>query len=594
MRSVRLPVAGLLIAIIVTLGFFLLFFNRFAGMRSGLGGFGGGDGFVHGALPYRDYFLASSPLNILTSGAVLSIFGDKIIVTRAFGVFERLVIAALLYAWLRRLFSVRDAMIATIVTVVASAGDFTDAISSYNHETLMWAIGSGFAASFALDDKATYRRLLVAAILSGFLAGLAFATKQTMGLGATVFIPIAVALCLLRLAGIRKAAAFVLFFAMGWAVSAGVLVLWLAELGVVHEFLKDTFVKGPAAKGGSPNDFLGREVLVARGLWYDVALGLIGVLLFWNAWRRSGVSANSERPDSFRRVLVPGLLCALAIALGAAVSYAGMPPAKSMAKAVIYLDLFGSLALIFRYFWLWLRGTLSAREAQFALLATVSFVMAFMVSLSYPVFEAMLLPGLAFLLAAALDGLSVRWATLTFVGCGVLLLTQTTLKLDRPFGFEDWNEPPVRTAIDKSTIPELQGLRLPPDMVQFIEGTAAIVKDHAGPKDTIFTYPEMGIFYVVTRHGTPTLSGSHNTDVVSDAFASEEAKRLLAGRPAVLIYGREDEGSLRAKELMWRKGHRAGQRDIIDAMEKLASEYELVRTFNFADSGRLVRVYVRR
>jgi hypothetical protein len=594
MRSVRLPVAGLLIAIIITLGFFLLFFNRFAGVRSGIGGFGGGHGFVHGARPYRDYFMASPPLNILTSGAVVSIFGDAMIVTRAFGVFERLVIAALLYAWLRRLFSVRDAMIATIVTMVASAGDFSDPISSYNHETLMWAIGSGFAASFALDVKATFRHLLVAATLSGFLAGLAFGTKQTMGLGATVFIPAAVALCLLRLAGLRKAAAFILFFAIGWAAFVGVLLLWLGELGVVHEFLKDIFVKGPAAKGGNPNDFLGRELLVAKGLWYDVALGFIGVLLFWNAWRKSGVSPNSDRPDSWRGILAPGLLCAVAIGIGAALSYAGMPPVKSMSKAVIYLAMFASLALIFRYFWLWLRGTLSPREAQFALLATVSFVMAFMVSLSYPAFEAMLLPGLAFLIAAALDGLSVRGATLTFVGCCVLLLTQTTLKLDRPFGFEDWNEAPVPTATEKSTLPELRGLLLPPEMVRFVDGTAGIINEHAGPKDTIFTYPEMGIFYAVTNHGAPTLSGSHNTDVVSDAFASEEAKRLVAGRPAVLIYGREDEGSLRAKELMWRNGHRAGQRDIIDAVEKLASEYELVRTFRFANSGQLVRVYVRR
>jgi len=45
---------------------------------------------------------------------------------------------------------------------------------------------------------------------------------------------------------------------------------------------------------------------------------------------------------------------------------------------------------------------------------------------------------------------------------------------------------------------------------------------------------------------------------------------------------------------MWRNGHRAGQRDIIDAVEKLASEYDLVRTFRFAGSGQLVRVYVRR
>ena len=594
MRSSRLSLVGLLIAIIVTLGFFLLFFNRFAGVRSGLGGFGLAHGFVHGALPYRDYFLASSPLYVLTCGAVVSIFGDAIIVTRSFGVFERLVIALLLYAWLRRLFSVRHAMVATVVTMIASAGDFTDPIASYNHESLMWAIGSGFAASFVLDDESTTGRALIAAMLSGFLAGLSFSTKQTMGLGATVFIPAVVTICLLRLSGIKKAAAFLLSFAIGWALCAGVLLLWLGYLGVIHEFFKDTFVKGPAAKAGNPFDFLRRDVLVGKLLWYDVILGLIPLPLLWGAWRRSGRSGERGQPDTLRTILGLGLMCILTVGLGAILSYAGIPPAKSLAKPSIYLVLFASFALIFPYSWMWLRGTLSHREAQFFLFATVSFVMAFMVSLSYPVFEAMLLPGLGFLIAAALDSLSERGAALIYLTSGVLLFTQTTLKLERPFGFEDWNEAPVRTATDQSTLPELRGLRLPPGMVQFIDGTAAIINDHAGPKDTIFTYPEMGIIYAVTERGAPTQSGSHNIDVVNDAFASEEAKRLLDRPPAVLIYGREDEATLHTRELVWRNGHRAGQRDIIDAVEKLASEYELVRTFKLPGDGRLVNVYVRR
>jgi hypothetical protein len=47
----------------VTLCFFLLYWNRFAGLRSGNGSFNGGMNFLSGILPYRDYFTAGPPLN---------------------------------------------------------------------------------------------------------------------------------------------------------------------------------------------------------------------------------------------------------------------------------------------------------------------------------------------------------------------------------------------------------------------------------------------------------------------------------------------------------------------------------------------------
>ena len=602
LRARRISLVGLLLVLVVTLGFFLLYWNRFAGIRSGLGGYGGGSALLQGLRPYRDYFTAATPLYILTCGAALRIFGNAIAVTRAFGVFERLVIATLIYSWLSRFFAARHALVATIVTMIVSSGDISDPISSYNHETIMWAIGSGFAASFALDDGSSTRTAGVAAIASGFLAGLSFATKQTMGLGATVFIPAVVSLCLLRLAGIRKAATFLLCFVAGWGVSAGLLLLWLNSLHILREFFTDVFLKGPAAKGGSATVFLRRDLSLAHALWLAASLGLIGVPLLWKAFRRTGVAGWSPGPGSYRSIFEAGLLCAAAVATGAIASYAGVPIAPylniphldGLAKPAIFLDVFATLALLACYSFLWLRGTLSGREAQFFLLVTVSFVMAFMVSLSYPVFEAMLLPGLGFLTAAALDGLRGRRVALVYLACGSLLVAQTCLRLDRPFGFEGFDEPAVRTATAESQIPELRGLRLPPEIVEFIDGTARIVAEHTSANDTIFTYPEMGIFYAVTHRRFPTTSGSHNIDVVNDSFASEEAERLLAGRPAVLIYYRESEADLRSEEMLWRGGHRMGQRDIIAAMETLAAQYDLVRTFKLPPSDRLVSVYARR
>src|ERR1700753_2331926 len=73
------------------------FFNRFAGLRSGDGEFGGGMVFLAGLRPYRDYFTAGPPLNQFKSAIELAIFGTLLIVSRTIAVSERLLIASTLY-----------------------------------------------------------------------------------------------------------------------------------------------------------------------------------------------------------------------------------------------------------------------------------------------------------------------------------------------------------------------------------------------------------------------------------------------------------------------------------------------------------------
>lgn len=589
----RVVLLGLSLTLLVTLGYFLFYWNRFAGIRSGTGCFTGGLATLQGLVPYRDYFAATPPLYPLTCGGALRVFGSAIAITHAFGVFERLVIASLIYAWLSRFFAVRHALLATVVTMVASAADVSDPLASYNHETILWAVASGFAASFALDLDSSPRRAGMAALFSGVLAGLAFADKQTMGLGAAVFIPAAVCLSLLRLSGFRKALAFLSFFIAGLAVCAGAFLVWLSREGALHEFLIDVFFKGPAAKAASPLDFFQRDLFFARSNWLSVALAVGALALSWNIFRRSGASNTEASPDAWPSVLLVGLCCAAAIGLGALASFSQFPIGNWLSKAAIYFTLFATLALLANYGWLWLRGTLSPRESQFCLLATVSFVMAFMVSLSFPVFEAMLLPGLGFLTAAALDGFKGRRSILIDTLCGLLLVTMTCAKLDRPFGFGFFNEPPVRAATAVSQIPELRGLRLPPATVNFIDGTAKIVAARSGPRDTIFTYPEMGIFYSVTHRKCPTGDCSTNIDIVNDSSARDEAAVLLKARPAVLIYRRPSQRELHIEEQIWRNGRPSGQRDLIAAMETLSSQYDLVATFTVPPDERPMSVYAR-
>ncbi len=145
----------------------------------------------------------------------------------------------------------------------------------------------------------------------------------------------------------------------------------------------------------------------------------------------------------------------------------------------------------------------------------------------------------------------------------------------------------------RSSLPELRGFLLPPQTVDFVDSTIRIIRKNSTPQDTIFIYPELGFFYGATERRFATFAGSHNMDTVPDAFAREEAQRLLRVRPAVLIYGPKAEQLLQSDELTWRKGKPSGQRDLIAAIETLAREYRLVRTFRMYPLGEPVYVFVR-
>ncbi len=578
----------------LTLLFLLSFFNRFVGLRSGDGEFVSGIWFLRGKLPYRDYFNATPPLNALKSALLLKVFGPAMIVNRISGVCERVLIAVVVFLWLRRLFAARFAFVAALATIVLSTGDLVDSVASYNHDAILWAILSGFCASFVLGSVRPGRVGLFA-LLSGLFAGLSLITKQTVGLGAAVAIPVAVGLLLLNGRAWRGAAAWSAGFLAGCGTPVVCLALWLHSIHAWRTFLSMAFLKGPAAKGGHPGAFVERAWMVAEMNWFLVALALVAVALTAGALLRSQGRPAAEFDEGTERRMLVRLGVAFAVAIGSAelLHSAGLGAVHNLSKAAVYYAFLLCGVMVAGYATAALSRRLSLRQQQFALFAAVSFFIAFFLSLSWPAFEPMALPGLGLLVAASLDGAGRRGRRAICAVLGVMVFLQVLEKLDAPFGFDHIVEQPVRLETQASTIAELRGLRLAPGMNEFLNGTLKTIATQSTAADTIFTYPEMGLLYPLSGRGYPTLSASHNVDVVNDAFASEEAARLLAARPAVVIYYRVTTAELAAEDKVWRFGQPSGQHILIRAVEKLIATYRLAGTYSVGQDRRPILVYVR-
>jgi hypothetical protein len=352
------------------------------------------------------------------------------------------------------------------------------------------------------------------------------------------------------------------------------------------------FVTGPAAKAGHASDFLVRELVVALINWKRVGAALVGLALSWQAIRR-GLQAKDPRVST-RWEQVAWVVGGVAV-IGTAevLVYSRLPVLRNFSKSSIYFTLVGlTVWLASQMVWLF-RSGITLRRAQTILFGAVAWSIAVMLSLSWPAFEPMTLPGLGFLLAATLDGVRDRFRWFPAVVMAAIVFLQVREKVGGPFGFGHQNEAPVRYATSASVEPQLRGMRFPAPMVTFLDDTARVVATETRPGDTIFTYPELVLLYPLTGRRPPTWAWSHNIDVINDGFAREEAERLKRNPPAVIVYYRLPEKELWEDEREWRRGKRSGQRDIMAAIEELVKGYRLAGTYVVAPGDPPIGVYVR-
>jgi len=589
-RSEAVPVIVLLV---FSAAYFLMFFNRFAGLRSGDGEFGGGVAFLAGLRPYRDYFTAGPPLDVFKSALALAVFGKLLIVSRTLAVVERLLIAATLYVWLRKLFSQGAALLGAALTIVVSAGDHTDPLASYNHDAIFFAMLCGLVASYTMGASSA-RKTLALAALAGIFGALSLLTKQTVGAFTLLSVGVCCCLAEVRMRAMARAARWCLAFAGGALLPICVVAVYLRHLGALRTCVQMMFVSGPHAKASHPLVFVSREIMIAGFYrWWlllaIVAMGVHGRAVYHGVLRDKQIAQRS-------RVSLLSAGAALVLVFAKTIAnHTTHPLTHDTGKGAVYFVLLGTTFVSVIGFHQVLNsvGASRARALQFTLFSILALAIAVSLSLSFPAFEAMTLPGLGLLIAAIYDGAGVKGKTATVLVAAALVFFQVCEKLTTPFGFDHQDEGAVKAATVPSSETMLKGMRLAPNTVEFIDAVQNTIHIRAGKNGTLFTYPEMGLLYTLNGRYPPTRTASHNIDVVEDSFAISEADRLLAAPPAVVVYAKPSETDMRVAELVWREGRPSGQRKITEALDQITAKYDLIGRYLVMPQDTPIVIYAK-
>ena len=576
---------GALLLIAVSLLFYGAYWDRFIGASSG-GIFPYTSQLIRaGQVPYRDFCFLVPPLHPLKLAAIMSLFGETLLAARAEAILERTLLAVLVFAWLRRFVRAPAAFMGALLGLAVFAGDPADAIDSYHHSSVFFAICAGFAANLSLEKQGSWR--LNWAAIAGLCAGLCFFTKQTTGLGVTAALPIALWAVDWR-SGPRPTLTRWTAFAAGWLIPAIAICGWLTANGAFGMFIQSVFRSGGAK--GSGLQLLLRPFLQ---MW---PLSIIAAIMLWRLAKFAGMPRDRPQPA---QSLALSAVAAITILIGVRFkNWGSVPVFSEIAQfTLILIGLFGiglvALTLAHRT----IKRPLTPPESALLVLSFVGFGADYMLGLSWAAYGPMALPSLALGTALVLDRAAEKGPRTQFAMTAIVLALftfQAGEKVRQPFSWMEWSETTAQAAITSSPDPMLAGLRVASADQAAFDGIAQRIRQNTTQSDTLLVYPYFPLFYAVTGLRPPTYAFNHFMDVTPDWVVARDFETLRRTPPAVIVFMVQDPEQVSGTEKVFRHGAASETRRIATAITDLTStDYHLLDSFKVPSEGRELQVWKR-
>ncbi len=593
--------AGAFVVLSFCLAFMLPWWNRYLGLTN--------EGWFHwfglqilqGRVPYRDFYLHVPPGQALSTAALISLFGNRIVVGEMFGLIAALCASLALYVWLERLFPTFWAVVAVITAMAIYLDLSAESLGGVHMVSILYPALAILAASLALDRDSGGLSWLC---LSGFLAGVSLLIKQTAGVATSLSLGLTVPLILAargrKWYGVRAA----VLFAVGWLIPVASTCAWLASHGALRDFLSDAFLQGSSSKGSLASLLTRQAVGIASDYYLRIcaALAVGGILLVAFFYQRSA-TPNPKWPPRFTVFLIFGFGIVSTGAVVAVDHLNALPfglqrPGILFHNVPLFFGELGSLILLVGYGWLFLGRRLSWLQEQYLLASTASFAYAYLSSFSWANAANILIPAFPFVFAFALSNMrSDRGGRLvqgvTVVIVLFCLITMAGLKMQSPYAWADWREGNVRRATVEPKFPELRGIKVTPETEFFLERVVSDIQKNSGPDDPVAEFCCMPILYLLAHRLPATFGYVHYIDVTPDFVYRADAQRLEENLPAVVVTVERSEEQLREGEVYFRGGKPSGERGLWNVLRKFGPEYRLADSLAAPNTNKQVEVWVR-
>lgn len=527
-----------------------------------------------GQMPYRDFWFFGQPVSLFYAWLFA---GDHLINLRIFGLVEQILISGMLYFLLSREFSPKACFLATVLAMMVFLSYLTEGFFSYLVDALLLLMIALICVYQAQTRPERYKILLVVA---GIFTALSFFAKQSSGVFSAVALAILVAWPAVSL---TRLIARLIYFAIGWCIATLPIVGWLMLNGAWHPYVMEVFTGAAAAKGSLTTVLF---TSLRRSLSPKVVVIFAAVLvLVAFVFRRKYLVFRRPASLSASRLNI-GLtaLAALVVIFSPIFIRIEYPGALQQYIGILARVLFaGTLILAARVMWRRLQFSSHSDKPVTVILLVAGVFWAYGCGLSYRVEQHSLLFAVAYLVAAACDGLTSRSGKpIVGILTAVCLLQAGELALYKYNDAYDWNGwrsvIPLKTRT--SHWPQLAGFRADGASIYMIDSILNDIARGTKPGEPIFTFPSIPMFNFINGHPQPTFDPVHYWDVCPDWLAVADAARVKAAKPAMIVDMDMQEWIWEDNELNFRKSKRSGQRTIKAVIDEMTAsgDYRLVQS----------------
>jgi hypothetical protein len=557
--------------------------------------------YLHGRLPYRDWYSHQPPGIFFVLFAIARVFGPYALPNYLLG----LVVRTLAVFVLQRLLAAhRSAVVAGVVTLVAaiaSCCDDSEFVGHYHHWSVAFLVFSAAAMHrCVVGEEPPPRRSFALAALAGVMMASTFLIKQTTGtVGVGIVGLAAVGTLVLRREPVGRILRLIAGLALGFAVLVGLAMAWLAQAGLFGAYVHLVYGVAPGAKGGILTSLL-RPLLGtidnSRFLWslgMAVLFAACGAVVVWMA-RRSAAKPSVE--------LVAGActigLILFAILVGRWFAAKG-ELSKALMLTLVYVGFVGAL-LVGLYRTMTLVQHRDDGAAHGTFVGWLGFGCAYSLSVSWPAFEPMMFPALAVVLTEV-HGLlttSRHRRYIEVAAASGLLFIVFVASFRRhlyPYRWAYWAEPPLTESHYHSVHSELAGLSMSRQTATFIDQAVEIIKQSSSPDETVLVFPHLWLLAGLADRRTVGFAPIHWFDTCPDVIASGDARAILRTPPAVMVVMDLPDALIAEQESFFRGGHPSGQREMLAAVHAVVERDHYVEAATFPAPGARIpiRIWVR-
>ena len=557
--------------------------------------------YLHGRLPYRDWYSHQPPGMFFIVFGIARVFGVRLLPCLILGLVIRTLSVWVLYSMIAARRSPVVAAIASLVAAVTSCTNDSEYVGHYSHLSIAFLLFGGAAAyACVVEPNPAPRRFAWRAALAGVGLGATFLLKQTTG---TIGVGLVGAFCvaaLVRRSGPRAALRFVAWTAVGVAAVVGPAALWLSAKGLLGTCLHLVYGVAPSAKGGilvslmrplsalSDNQIFRNSIIVAL----LTTIGALGAI----AWA-------DRRPKRFVHAWTCAgivLLFVAAIFVGRLAAGHSAEPFKTPLITLVYLGFGGAFVFgLHRTLRFW-NDPSDTDSLHGALVSWMGFACAYSTALSWPAFEPMIFPALAVVLSEAEHEIASRpirrqVQTAAIVALVLAITLSSFWRHEFPYRWAYWIEPPLGRTEARSAQPALAGITMSEETARFVDGATDLIRKNSDPGDTVIAFPHLWALTGLADRRIAGFAPVHYFDTCPDEVARADARALLENPPAVIVAMALPERLFAEQEFFFRGGAPSGQRDLYLTMLEIVrrDKYTEVGTFWAAGTHIPIHIWAR-